>query len=133
MEEQAPETPPTQKPASKEGFVLVSKKTMFYLVGVIVVFLCFFVAVGIIFLYLFFGNKKTTQNQPIPPKKPKKLKSTKPKENTSSVNVEKKEDEIKQETTTELINAYSEVKIPSDIIIPSESEQEQDVKADDEN
>jgi cytoskeletal protein RodZ len=132
MEEEIVEEPTSQKKTpNKEGFVLISKKTLFYLVGVIIVFLCFFIAIGIVFLYLFFGNKKPTQP---PPPQQKKIKKNKPKakeEVQQPIDTRKKESEIQEETNRELINTYAEETIPNNIVIPSESEQEQDVHDED--
>lgn len=123
------EVPVTQSSVKKQSTVTIPKKYLFYLIGVIVLFVGILIVIAIVFLYFFNGKK--TEDKPMPQKKPKK---PKPKVDTpiKPIDVSKKEAELREETIKELTKEYENTEIPKNMVVLSESEREQDVKDDDE-
>lgn len=106
--------------------------------GIIMIVVGFFlILIGIFMLaYIFIMKGNTIQQQP--QKKQKKPKP-KPKEEVpppappvqTQVEIKKQEDQIKLDTKNILEDEYVSAKIPSSIIVPSDTEDEREVKDDD--
>jgi uncharacterized membrane protein len=131
MEEAQTQT--EQKPAPKKfNFFGFSSKDIIGLVMIVIGFLLIMIGVFMIAYNLLSKDTPTQQQPPPPQKKPKKPIKKKQEEVQPIVDIEKKEDQIKQNATDILVKEYNNVKIPQTIIQESdtESEREQETKDD---
>jgi len=93
----------------------------------------FFILIGVFIIAYNLFAKNSSGNQPPPPAQKKQKKANKKKSDVveTPVDVEKKENEIKQNASNILLDEYNNTKIPKSIIQDSDTEKEQETKDDD--
>lgn len=116
---------PKKKPFNFFGF---GAKDIMGLVMIIIGFLLILIGVFMIAYNLLI---KSSPSQPPPDTQKKVKKQPKKKVDEPPVNIEKKENEIKQNASNILLEEYHNTKIPSTIIQESDTESEREVKDDD--